>query len=144
MSGRATALRIGMSVWLCVCGFLEPTVMAQVPPRSASAGVFATEQVKRGESVYAANCALCHRADMGGKEPAPELAGDKFMSKWRGKSVGELFARTRTTMPMGKGGSLSDHEYLDVVAMILDANGFPSGTQVLPAVQAELDAITLK
>lgn len=111
---------------------------------TAGEGVFTAEEVKRGEALYAANCAVCHREDMGGKDPAPELAGETFMSKWSGKSVGELLTRTRTTMPFGKPNSLSVREYLDIIAVMLEANEFSSGERQLPESQSDLDAIVLE
>jgi mono/diheme cytochrome c family protein len=101
--------------------------------KTAGDGIFTTEQSKRGEAIYNANCAMCHQPDLGGKEPVPELAGDKFLSHWLNHSVGELFTRVSTTMPQGKPGSLTHDQYIDVIAFIIDANGFKSGTTELKA-----------
>ena len=63
--------------------------------------------------------------------PVPELAGDTFLSHWTNHSVGDLFTRMSTTMPQGRPGSLSKDQYTDVIAFLLDSNGFPSGTAEL-------------
>jgi mono/diheme cytochrome c family protein len=99
--------------------------------KAAGDGIFTTDQSKRGEAVYNANCAMCHQPDLGGKEPVPELAGDKFMSHWLNHPVGELFTRVSTTMPQGKPGSLTKDQYVDVIAFLIDANGFKSGSTEL-------------
>jgi quinoprotein glucose dehydrogenase len=104
---------------------------AAAPTTSVQKGVFNSAQAKRGEELYLGICAACHGEDMGGKEPAPELAGDKWMAKWEGHSAGELFNRIKTTMPQGNPGSLTEAQYIDLVAFLFDANGFPSGAAEL-------------
>ena len=99
--------------------------------KTAGEGIFTTDQSKRGEAIYNANCVMCHQPDLGGKEPVPELAGDKFLSHWLNHNLGELFIRVSTTMPQGKPGSLTKEQYIDVIAFIIDANGFKSGSTEL-------------
>ncbi|HEX4508025.1 MAG TPA: cytochrome c [Alphaproteobacteria bacterium] len=111
--------------------------------KTAGDGIFTTDQSKRGEAVYNANCAMCHQPDLGGKEPVPELAGDKWLSHWLNHSVGELFTRVSTTMPQGKPGSLTHDQYIDVIAFIIDANGFKSGTTELKADSDALKTIMI-
>jgi S-disulfanyl-L-cysteine oxidoreductase SoxD len=116
----------------------------EAPTKTASAGVYTTEEAERGAAVYSSHCAVCHREDMGGKDPAPELAGETFMSKWQGKSAGDLFTRTRTTMPFGKPDSLTQREYLDLLALMLEANEFEPGTDGLPQDAEALNAIKIE
>ncbi len=111
--------------------------------KAAGDGIFTTDQSKRGEAVYNASCAMCHQPDLGGKEPVPELAGDKFLAHWLNHSVGELDTRVSTTMPQGKPGSLTPDQYVDVIAFILDANGFKSGaTELKPGDALKTDMIS--
>jgi hypothetical protein len=49
------------------------------------------------------------------------------MSRWTGKSVGDLFDLIRLTMPDDDPGSLAREEYADLVAFILAVNKFPTG-----------------
>ena len=111
--------------------------------KAAGDGIFTTDQSKRGEAIYNANCAMCHQPDLGGKEPVPELAGDKFLSHWLNHNVGELFTRVSTTMPQGKPGSLTHDQYIDVISFIIDANGFKSGATELKADDPALKTITV-
>ena len=101
--------------------------------KTAGEGIFTADQSKRGEAVYNANCVMCHQPDLGGKEPVPELAGDKFLSHWLNHNLGELFTRVSTTMPQGKPGTLTHDQYSDVIAFVLDSNGFKSGPTELKA-----------
>ena len=111
--------------------------------KTAGEGIFTPEQSKRGEAVYNANCVMCHQPDLGGKEPVPELAGDKFLAHWLNHKVSELFTRVSTTMPQGKPGSLTHDQYIDVISFILDSNGFKSGTTELKADSDALKSITI-
>jgi mono/diheme cytochrome c family protein len=127
---------------LAVAGLLT---VATLPAAAGSVwdGVFASAQVSRGEKIYNEVCAACHLPDMSGREPAPELAGDKFMSKWNGHSLEELYVRISTTMPQGQGGSLTPEQYSDVVALLLDANGFPAGKTEMSKDMTALKGVTI-
>ncbi len=95
--------------------------------RSVWDGVYTAEQAKRGQALYGSQCAACHGATLGGGESAPALAGGEFLANWNGLTVGDLFDRTRTTMPQSKPGSLSREANADVLAYILSVNRFPEG-----------------
>jgi mono/diheme cytochrome c family protein len=112
-------------------------------PTSIWDGVYTNAQAKRGDTIYAQHCAMCHMVDMGGKEPAPELAGDNFLSKWIGHDVGELYTRVATTMPAGNPGILKPAEVADVVALLLQANNFKGGKVEMKADEAALKKIKI-
>ena len=63
---------------------------------------------------------------------APPLTGGAFNANWNGLSVGDLFERTRLSMPQNNPGGLSRAQYADVLAFILSAGGFPEGKSELP------------
>ena len=100
--------------------------------RSVWDGVFTAAQAKRGQDVYAAECASCHGSDLTGGESAPALAGPGFLSNWTTLTVGDLFERTRVSMPENSPGKLNRAQIADVIAYLLSANRFPEG-------KAELD-----
>jgi alcohol dehydrogenase (cytochrome c) len=92
---------------------------------------FTAAQAQRGRADYAANCASCHQGNLAGGGEAPSLAAGNFMKSWGGKSTKELYAYIHSAMPLGKGGSLSDTTYANVVAFLLQANGATAGGTVL-------------
>jgi mono/diheme cytochrome c family protein len=102
------------------------TLYAQAS-RSVWDGVYTQEQAKRGEAVYARECASCHGLALNGGESAPPLMGGEFLSSWNGLTVGDLFERIRTTMPADSPGRLTRAQNADVIAQILSANQFPQG-----------------
>lgn len=96
-------------------------------PRTAAEGVYSAAQARSGRDVYARACAACHGVDFQPAPGSPPVAGSAFLANWRGRSVGDLFTYIRRNMPPGGGGSLSDTQYLQVTAYLLQANDFPAG-----------------
>jgi hypothetical protein len=56
----------------------------------------------------------------------PPLAGEAFDAVWAGRSVRALFD-SATTMPPANPGSLSDDTYANLVAYVLQVNGYAAG-----------------
>jgi mono/diheme cytochrome c family protein len=115
---------------------------ARAQPASVNDGVYSAAQAERGGAVYAAECALCHGPTLAGGGGGPTLSGP-FWTAWDGRSVGELFKLTRTSMPFDGPGRLSDQEYADIVAYILSANRYPAGEKALPTDAEALKAIAI-
>lgn len=107
----------------------------------ASSGVYTAEQAARGGSLYQAQCAECHSADLSGGGTSPALAGPDFATSWSGKPVAALFHAIRTSMPADQPGTLSAQQTADVTAFLLKANQFPAGKTELPADEDRLKSI---
>jgi mono/diheme cytochrome c family protein len=118
------------------------TVGAQ-EPRSASQGVYTADQAKRGDPIYKEQCAACHGDNLEGSGPMPPLTGPDFAKNWGGKSLGELFEKTHTSMPATAPGSLSEQQTADLLAYMLSIAKYPAGTTELAAKAEPLKAITL-
>ena len=99
--------------------------------RSVWDGVYTKEQAGRGATVYREECLKCHAENLMGGEAGPALVGDEFLSKWNGKTVGDLFQIIRKTMPSDDPGNLTNRQYSDLVSYILNANRFPAGSREL-------------
>ena len=117
----------------CACVL---ALMAQTT-RSVWDGVYTADQAKRGQQVYTNQCSSCHGSDLTGGESAPALAGPGFLSNWTGLTVGDLFERTRVSMPENNPGTVPRAQLADVIAYLLSANGFPVGKTELDK-QAEV------
>ena len=94
-------------------------------------GVYTAEQAKRGETLYANNCASCHGLALTGGESAPPLTGGEFMSNWSGLTLGDLFDRIRVSMPADRPGALSREQTAGILAHLLNVGEFPAGTAEL-------------
>ena len=96
-------------------------------------GVYTAEQTRRGETAYLQTCASCHGTALEGGDMTPPLVGGAFTSNWNDLTVGDLFDRIRTTMPLDNPGRLSRTQTADVIAFVLKANDWPAGATELPA-----------
>ena len=112
---------------------LYVSVGAQAAGKSTNDGVYSEAQAKRGDVLYKEQCATCHGDNLEGSGPMPPLAGKDFLANWQGKSVGELFEKTHTTMPATAPGTLTPAQAAEIVAHMLNASGYPVGTTELEA-----------
>jgi hypothetical protein len=53
------------------------------------------------------------------------------MERWREDTAATLFTRVSTLMPFDNPATLTRDAYLDIVAYLLQVNGFPAGTEAL-------------
>jgi mono/diheme cytochrome c family protein len=107
------------------------------PPRKTVAHdpAFTAAQAARGAQVYAANCVGCHLAGLDGsgnptaKATGAPLTGARFVQDFGEGKISALFNKIMRDMPAGAGkaGSLTEQQYLDVTAYILQQNKFPAG-----------------
>ena len=108
-------------------------VAAAQATRSVWDGVYTEEQAKRGEALFDRECAGCHGAGGAGGSMAPALVDPAFSANYDGQTVGDLFERNRTTMPVGREGRLSAAQVADITAFLLQCNKFPAGASELAA-----------
>jgi mono/diheme cytochrome c family protein len=99
-------------------------------------GVFTAAQAERGRGFYLANCSECHGATLEGGEKQA-LRGDRFWSDWQETTVDYMLGRISKNMPFSEDGSLAGTlgtpTYVDIVAHILNTNGFPAGASEMTA-----------
>jgi cytochrome c len=127
--------------------FLTVAITAAQPENGATSvwrGVFTVEQAARGESVYREWCASCHGPGLEGADMTPSLVGGAFTANWNQLSVGDLFERIRTTMPLDRPGAVRGQSNADLIAFILKSNAWPAGTSDLPRELAALKQITIE
>ena len=100
-------------------------------------GVYTEVQAERGRAAYSAPCGMCHGRRLNGAPDdedmiaGPPLARTKFLRAWKGRSLAMLLDYTRATMPESNPGSLTDEEYLDIIAYMLSVSRLPSGDREL-------------
>jgi mono/diheme cytochrome c family protein len=129
------AKRIAAVVALCaVAVTLSLTGHAQ-QARTVAQNVYSAAQARRGQTLYAAQCALCHGAELKGAV-GPMLTGDGFLTTWAGRPLSELVDKIEKTMPPQALGSINRQQAADIAAYVLEYGKFPAG-------QAELTAASL-
>ena len=113
------------------------------PRQTVLDGVYTIDQARRGRVAYDESCGDCHQRDLSGGDRGSALAGDEFVKAWLSLSVGDLFDRVRTSMPMDRPGSLTPEMTSDIVAYMLQANDYPAGGVELQPDPAALKGITI-
>jgi mono/diheme cytochrome c family protein len=116
---------------------------AQTPPEDANSRktvrdpAYTAAQAERGKQVYQANCITCHLAELDGSanptagaRGAP-LVGTRFVQDFGESKVSALLNKMKRDMPSGHPGTLTDQEYLDAAAYVLQRNNFPAGSAEL-------------
>lgn len=100
------------------------------PEPATGPGIYAEAQAERGRTSFRDVCAECHYSS--------EFRDQQFKFKWGRRTVRDLYRDIVRNMPEDDPGSLSDQEYVDIVAYILQLNGFVAGGTELPADEAAL------
>ncbi len=106
---------------------------AQKSARSTLAGVYTAEQAQAGREVFVGSCTGCHTS--------ASHTGAAFLAKWAGRPLSELYGFVSQRMPKTTPGSLSEDEYVFVVAYVLKLNGMPAGKAELSGDPELINAI---
>ncbi|MEO8137923.1 MAG: PQQ-binding-like beta-propeller repeat protein, partial [Betaproteobacteria bacterium] len=110
--------------------------------RPPASGVYSAAQATAGEKIYFEKCAACHGDDLAGREKASALTGTPFFEAWTGKNLRQLLDRVET-MPPTAPKSLSETEYVSLVAFMLRNADMPSGATALTTDRAQLARIAI-
>jgi cytochrome c len=128
----------------CADSLTQTSASTGTPPEIAGSGssildgVFSYEQSRRGEALYLEICVECHEKDLAGggyvDEFIPPLVGEDFLSEWAPWTVGDLFEYVTTEMPPEREDrhGITANNYTDILAYVLERNGFPAGQSELP------------
>ena len=132
MGGAEPAVTVRRIAIVCAVSLIVAAVALGQTETTVRDGVYSAEQAKRGRTIYDKTCASCHD----GGTMGPELWGDPFLVEWDNKPAGAFFTRIQTTMPEDSPGSLSENDVLDVVAYVLQTNGFKAGDLAIQGASA--------
>lgn len=127
-----TAVVLGMLAASSTAGGAQsPGPSAEL--RTTRSGVYNLQQANAGRDTYDGMCSSCHNR--------ASHTGEAFLGKWAGKSLWDLYQFISSSMPKNEPGSLSEEEYVQVVAYLLRLNGMPPGSRSLPKEEAALRGI---
>ena len=117
---------------------------APIPVASGVKPQFTAGQVAAGKTAYNANCAVCHGNTLTNGTFGTPLAGEYFQTTWFGKTVRALHERAQKTMPPAAAGSLPAETYRNVIAYILEVNGFRAGNVGLSGSAEDLEKMVIQ
>ena len=135
------ALRASVTLGIAV---LVVPAIAAAQPSTGTVASYTDAQAETGRDVYFRTCANCHGEDLAGKV-GPALTGRQFhqMVAAQNMTAPLLLRFIATQMPQTKPGSLTPTECADIMAFILEQNGYPSGNTLLTLDSPQLKKIDL-
>jgi mono/diheme cytochrome c family protein len=104
---------------LATAALLLPILIAMpaLAERSLKDGVYSKDQARSGKKLYGEHCIACH-----------ERGYFREVLRTRsGETLDPLFEVMVTEMPQNNPGSLSDDEYVDVIAYMLSQSRYDDG-----------------
>jgi mono/diheme cytochrome c family protein len=96
-------------------------------------GIYTRAQADGAKAQFDAVCAQCHAFKVALKKQANDLPlGDEpFFKKWEGRALDELVTLIVMTMPNDGSAVVNDEEALNLLAYVLQQNGFQAGASPL-------------
>jgi cytochrome c5 len=145
LSGRRHIARsclylLASGALVCLAAAARPAAQGELP--KIWTGIFTEAQALRGHDVFMNRCAHCHDERLTGGEGPPLVAG-QFNRNWSSRTLQRLFVKVRDRMPPGEAFVATDKEKIDIVAFMLQMNGFPPGSTELTMDEATLSSILI-
>ena len=113
----------------------DPSMVRKAAVDAPSGGVavpalYTAAQAAAGMGKFLGNCGMCHGAKLQGLS-GPSLKGPNFASEKADFSVSDVFTIVAQNMPATNPGSLEHDDYVDIMAYLLQQNGYPAGATAL-------------
>jgi S-disulfanyl-L-cysteine oxidoreductase SoxD len=104
-----------------------------VAQQTTNDGLYTKAQADGARALYNKVCLGGHPVTVAEKKKPKDLplGDDPFFDEWEGRTVRELVSIIALTMPNDGSAVISDEEATDLVAYILQQNGFPAGASPL-------------
>jgi len=128
---RRPGLALLLNLGLAACGGESSTSVSTT--QSAAPVVTFASQVEAGAEAYAINCAICHGANLEGSTLGPLLSGFSWVRRWGTQTPTLLLGNIQANMPPGGNESITEEDYLNIVAHMLQVNGVDGVTEALAA-----------
>jgi mono/diheme cytochrome c family protein len=101
--------------------------------KTSNDGVYTKAQADRARAQFTKMCAECHAFTVATKKrPGDVLLGDApFLKTWAGRPLDQIVTTIVMTMPNDGSGEVTEPQGVDLVAYILQQNGYPAGSTPL-------------
>jgi len=109
--------------------------------------LYTQEQAKKGALAYYQNCAMCHAPLLDGQSAGysgPALKGPEFADPSYDFHLSDIFNFVAKLMPAATPGSLTHEQDVEIMAFILQQNGYPAGSKELVYEEAEKSKVPIR
>jgi mono/diheme cytochrome c family protein len=121
-------------VWAAALAFSAGApVHGSTAQTTTNDGIYTKAQADGAKKQFDKICAECHAFTVAAKKKPKDLTlGDEpFFESWTGRPVVDLVNVIVLTMPNDGSAVVSEAEAVDLVAYMLQQNGFPAGSKPL-------------
>ncbi len=119
----------------------------QKAARKGPPALYTEEQATKGAIAYYQNCAMCHGPSLDGQQggySGPALKGADFADPSYNFHVHDIFTFVAKQMPAAEPGSLPADQYVQIMAFILQQNGYPAGATELTYAAADTSKVPMR
>ena len=122
-----------LAAWAAAFSLAGTPAEGSAQTRTTNDGIYTKAQADRAKKQYDRMCADCHPFTVAARKKPKDLPlGDEpFVQSWTGRSVGEMVTLIALTMPNDGSATVTEAEAVDLVAYILQRNGYPAGKKPL-------------
>jgi len=109
--------------------------------------LYTADQATKGAVAYFQNCAMCHGPLLDGQSggySGPALKGPEFADPSYDFHISDIFNFVAKLMPAATPGSLSHEQDVQIMAYILQQNGYPAGSKELVYEDAEKSKVPMR
>ncbi len=92
--------------------------------------LYTSAQADSGKIKFLTYCAMCHGPTLQGRS-GPALTGPNFASAKADFHVSDVFGIVANNMPATAPGTLAHDDYVEIMAFLLQQNGYPAGSRAL-------------
>jgi len=146
-SKHTTMVAVAILVWISAVAFsggapgvvaaadrsTDPPIYRPTDQKTTNDGVYTKAQADGAKAQFDKICAECHPFTVAAKKKPKDvpLGDEPFFENWEGRSLDAIITTIVLTMPNDGSGVVTDAEAVDLVAYILQQNGFPAGETAL-------------
>jgi polar amino acid transport system substrate-binding protein len=134
-----TLLGGSLVVWATVLAFSTAgPAQASAPQATSNEGLYTKAQADGAKKQFDKICADCHPFTVAAKKKPKDLplGEEPFFEQWTGRPLTELVTLIALTMPNDGSAVVTEEEAVDLVAYILQQNGYPAGSKPLTKASA--------
>jgi len=118
---------------LLAASFATWVVAVGASQKTTNDPVYTKAQADGAKAQFEKMCAECHAFTVAAKKKPKDkpLGDDPFFDGWSGRPLSELINLIVLTMPNDGSAAVNEKEATDLVAYMLQQNGFPAGDKPL-------------